>query len=475
MKPFRLLLVRLGRRTFSFPFATPPMGVISLAAYAREKFPKAEISVIDGRVNNLSVDEVLERARAFGADVVGLSSLTSFAHLLAPITEGIREATPGALVVIGGPHASAFRDEALTSSWADAAVVGEGEIALERIIEARLGGEGLDTIPGLIWRDASGEVTTNPGVLPAIEDLDALPFPAYDLLNMEDYWRVPPMSALPVRRYVSFFTSRGCPYRCIYCHCIFGNRFRAQSAERMADEVAYFTKKYHVREIEFLDDMINLDAQRLLDFCDLVHRRGMKLRINLPNSLRVDILTEDVIDALVDTGLYHASFALETGSPRMQKLIRKHLDIPKFLRNLEYSTRKGIFANGFTMLGFPTETEEELLTTIDTACNAPFHTATFFTVVPYPATELYELARQTHPERLEQLTYINTDYHNIRINFSEVPDDVFFAHQRNAWRRFFLRPGRLFRLVRDYPGRRYLPYYFPKFFIRQMKGLLHTA
>ena len=75
MKPFRLLLVSLGRRTFSFPFARPPMGVISLAAYAREKFPKAEIGVIDGRVNNLSVDEVLERARAFGADVVGAGVL----------------------------------------------------------------------------------------------------------------------------------------------------------------------------------------------------------------------------------------------------------------------------------------------------------------------------------------------------------------------------------------------------------------
>ncbi|HEO72005.1 MAG TPA: B12-binding domain-containing radical SAM protein, partial [Candidatus Hydrogenedentes bacterium] len=455
MKRFRIFLASLGRRTFSFPFLTPPMGILMLAAHIRKQFPGAVIKLYDQRALNASVDDVVLAANDFEPDVVGFSSMTSFGHILRPLTAALREVRPKALIAIGGPHASAFQAQALEECGADIAVVGEGELTFERVLEAYLSGGGFDAIPGLAWRDPSGDVRQNPGQMPLIMDMDSLPFPAYDLLNMQPYWTLPPMSALPVRRYVSFFTSRGCPYHCIYCHNVFGKRFRPQSAQRMAEEVEHFVRLFNVREIEFLDDMVNCDAQRILDFCDLAAKKDLKLRINLPNSLRTDILTEEVIDALVDTGLYHSSFALESGSPRIQNLMRKNLNIPKFLENVELATRKGVFANGFTMLGFPTETEEEIKSTIDVACNSTFHTATFFTVIPYPHTALYELAKQTHPDRLELISYTDSDYHNIKVNFSEVPDDVFFAHQRWAWRRFFLQPRRLIRIIRDYPQRQY--------------------
>ncbi|MCX5758507.1 MAG: radical SAM protein [Candidatus Hydrogenedentes bacterium] len=470
MKRFKLLLVSLGHRTISFPFTTPPMGVLSLAAYIRQQFPGAEIRVVDQRVLNCSVDELLRHVVEFEPDVTGFSCLTSFAYLLGPLTRKVRESLPETLQVIGGPHASAFRASALEGNAADVAVVGEGELALEKLILSYLDGALFENVPGLVWRDTSGQIVENPPGEPIV-DLDSLPFPAYDLINMDLYWKLAPMAALPARRYVSFFTSRGCPYHCIYCHNIFGKHFRGQSAERMAAEVEYFTRKYNVREIEFLDDMFNFSGQRLLDFCGLIGKRGVKLRINLPNSIRTDILTEEHIDALVDTGLYHASFALETASPRLQKLIKKNLNIPKFLENVERATRKGVFANGFTMLGFPTETEEELKLTIDTACESSFHTATFFTVIPYPQTALYELARQTYPEQLAEICYDASDYHGIRTNFSEVPDEVFLAYQRYAWRHFFLNPKRMWRIVRDFPDRRYLPHYLPVYLRRQMKGV----
>ncbi len=475
MKRTRLLLISLGQRTFSHPFCTPPMGVLYLAAYVRARCKRVDVEIIDQRVLNLPVEDVLQRIKSAAPDIVGYSTLTSFAHMLAPLTESVRALAPRTLQIVGGPHASAFQAATLDSCSADAVVVGEGERTLEQVIQAHESGSGFAGIPGLIWRDERGETVVNPGAAPQVEVLDDLPMPAYDLIDLPLYWKVPPMGPLPIRKYLSFFTSRGCPYQCIYCHSIFGRRFRQHSAERVVEEIACLTKKYGVREIEFLDDMFNCNAQRVLDICNLAIEQNLKLRINLPNSIRTDILTEEVMDAMIAAGLYHASFALETGSPRIQKLIKKNLDIPRFLRNVEYAVRKGVFAHGFNMMGFPTETEEEVRATIDTACGSAFHTAAFFTVTPYPATELYRLTMETHPERLEGLNYENKDYSLIRLNLSEVSDDVFYNLQRLAWRRFFLNPRRILRIARDYPQRSYLLYYLPKLLPRQLKGIMPSG
>jgi len=471
MKHFRLMLANLGRRSISIPNCTPPLGLLSLAAYVRDRFPGAEIRVVDQRINDYSVDQVLHHVREFSPDIVGVSSLTTFAHMMKPLASGVREMLPNTLIVAGGPHASAFGRATLEQFGVDAAVVGEGELALEAIINARLDGDGLGGIPGLIWRDTSGEIVENPGQMPYIEDLDALPFLAYDLVDVKAYWRVPPAAIIPPRKYVSFFSSRGCPNRCMYCHNLFGKRFRSQSAERLAAEVGHFTKKYGVREIELLDDMFNKDPQRVIDFCDLAVKRNMNLRISFPNSFRTDILTEDVMDAMVGAGLFHAAVSLESGSPRIQKVIRKHLNIPRFLDNVGYLVKKGVYTHGYTMLGFPTETEEEMEMTVDTACASPFHAASFFTVLPFPGSEIHALAMQTHPERMAAIRYTDVDFHHNTANLSEVPDEVFYARVRQAWRRFYLRPRRIYRLLRDFPERRYLPLYLPTFVIRQFRGL----
>ena len=370
------------------------MGILCLAAYLRSRLD-LDLLLMDQRVENASVESVVRRAADFGADVVGLSVMTPFASMLGPLTQGLRAALPEAFIVVGGPHVSAFEEGALAGNVADAAVAGEGECALEQVIRAHQEGADLTSIPGLLWRNGGGAITRNPGSTPFIEDLDALPFPAYDLLDVSKYWALPPMAQLPPHKYLSLFSSRGCPCRCIYCHRVFGKRFRAHSPERLVAEIEHYTKVFGVTDIEFLDDIFNFDPKRVLDICDLIAKRNLKLRINFPNAIRTDVLTEEVIDALVGAGLYHSAFALESGSPRMQQFMGKHLDIDKFLRGVRWATDRGVFAHGFTMLGFPTETEEDMQATLDVACNSRLHTATFFTVIPFPNTELYAYVAKT--------------------------------------------------------------------------------
>jgi anaerobic magnesium-protoporphyrin IX monomethyl ester cyclase len=447
------------------------MGILALAAYLRTKFD-LEIKLINQKVENYTTLELAEQAILFKPDIVGFGVMTTAAHQLPELTRLVREARPNALMMLGGPHISAFEEKVLEQVDADVAVMGEGELAFEEVLKAHFDGGDFSKIPGLIWRANDGSILRNPGQMPLIEDLDTLPMPAYDLIDLSAYWRLQSMPPVARRRYISLVSSRGCPYQCMWCHKIFGKRFRGHSADRIADEIGYFTKKYAIDDVEFLDDIFNMDRRRVIDLSQEVRKRNIKLRLALPNAVRTDILTQDVVDALVDMNLYWCSFALETGSPRLQEFTGKRLNIPKFLSGVEMAVKKRIFANGFAMLGFPTETEEEMHLTIDTMANSRLHTASFFTVTPFPNTRLYQMVKERFPERLEKIKYGDTNFAMARVNLSDVPDDVLFGCQRKANRQFFLNPGRIYRIIRDYPQPFMLPYYLPIFFERATKGFL---
>ena len=198
-----------------------------------------------------------------------------------------------------------------------------------------------------------------------VEDLDSLPFPAYDLIDVRSYWRRQSMPPIPRRKYLSLFSSRGCPYRCSWCHRIFGRRFRANSAERIVDEIEQYVRTYGVDDIEFLDDIFNQDRKRLARFCGLVAQRNIRIKIAFPNAIRPDILTEGDVEALRGAGTYYSAFALESGSPRIQEHTGKRLNMRRFRRGVEMAGKSGIFARGRVPRGFTTRTGEQADQTVD--------------------------------------------------------------------------------------------------------------
>lgn len=227
-----------------------------------------------------------------------------------------------------------------------------------------------------------------------------------------------------------------------------------------------------MNDIEFLDDIFNHDHERAMEICEMLLRKNLKVKLAFPNGLRTDALSEELIEAMTDAGFYYASFALESGSERIQKRMGKNLDIPSFLRNVELATKRGVFGNGFAMLGFPTETEAEMRETIDVMCTSKMHTAQFFTVTPFPGTALYEEVLRTMPDKLQGLDFADSTYGLIRLNLSAVSDDVLFRCQREANRRFYLNPSRVFRLFRDHPAPQYFPLYLPMFIEKLTRGIV---
>ncbi len=450
------------------------MGLLYLGAWARERFD-TDVRIVDQRLENCSTGELATQAAEFDADIIGLSCATPSAFLLPDVTKKMRQALPNALITIGGPHASAYREQAFDDIEADVAVSGEGELTFERVIQAFSDGgreEGAyGDIPGLIWREPGGEIVVNPGTLPFIEDMDTLPMPAYDLIEMERYWPMASFVLVPRRRYISLMTSRGCPFQCNFCHKVFGKRFRGHSPERVVDEIEYFTKKYGIDDVEFMDDVFNYDYDRAIEICELIQKRNLRIRLALPNGVRTDSLSEEVIEVLADTGLYFCSVALESGSPRIQKLMGKNLNIPSFIENVALAAKHGIFMNGFAMLGFPTETEDEIKQTIDIMCNSKLHTAQFHAVTPFPGSPLFDEILENQPEVIEGIDFKNSTVFTISVNLSDVPDDVLFGHRSRAYRRFYMNPIRALRVLRDHPRPLSVAYYVPMFLERSTQGL----
>ncbi len=468
MRPLKIFFAGLGFRK-SVLGTTPPLGLMYIAAYIRQKF-NVEIRIINQKVNNTPDDEIVKQAKEFRADIVGLSMLTTNAYSLPYITKNLKASLPDALIVIGGPHVSAFKEKSLEGNLADVAVPYEGELTFESLLNAYSGNGDISGVTGIFRRTKDG-IVANPGITPFVEDIDTLPFPAYDLIDLHAYWKINAMTALTHKKYVSFFSSRGCPFKCIYCHRIFGDKLRIHSAQRIFEEMKFYMKKYGVNSFEIIDDIFNHDKKRVFEICELIGKLENKVGLSFPNGLRVDELSDNIIDALTDAGMYYCSCPLESGSPRIQKVIGKNLNIRRYLENVEYTASKKIFTYGFVMMGFPTETESDLKQTLDVACQSKLHAASFYTLTPFPNTKVYDIAMKNNPEKLKNINYDDNEYSHMKHNFSDVPDEMLFYYQRKANRDFHMNPSRIFRILRDFPQRRRIPTYIPEFFKRASKGV----
>jgi radical SAM superfamily enzyme YgiQ (UPF0313 family) len=351
----------------------------------------------------------------------------------------------------------------LLASVARAFTDGEADWGFPLACQRRFRGDGtLDDIVGLTWRAAPGEPYINNAHLLAsgdrtpagvVEDLDALPMPAWDLVDFDKYAKVRNfMSLLKGKRYAPIFTSRGCPYLCTYCHDIFGKKFRWRSPENVAAEVALL-RGLGVDELQIVDDIFNMNPRRMKAVCRAIE--PYRMHITCPNGLRFDILDEEGCEALVRAGTYGACVAIETITPRLQELIKKRLKVDRAQQAIGWMADRGVLVRGFFMLGFPTETLEEIEATVKYAVDSDLTQAYFFNVVPQPGTPLYDLAMQENAAALQSQTLqeynANTTWYAAAHGV-----DMRKVIKRAYFRFFVLSPRRWPRLVRMMPWRSFL-------------------
>jgi len=307
-------------------------------------------------------------------------------------------------------------------------------------------------VPGLAFR-SNGSTQLTPS-RPFIEDLDTISLPAYDLLDMDLYSKNITASPIGRRRNMTIMTTRGCPYQCIYCHNLFGKRFRAKSVDKVLEELVLLVDRYQIKHFEICDDIFNLDRDRMLEICSRIIKEKLDIRLSFPTGLRGDRMDKEMIVALRKAGTVMISYAVESASTRIQKLIKKNLDLEKVNETIKETTRQGIFTHAFFMMGFPTETEAEMNKTINFALRTKLHTASFFIVTPFKATELWEYVPKDQQEKVTEKWF---SFHGGYVNISDVTTECLMTKRQQAYRKFYFNPVRVARIAYRHPGKRFLP------------------
>jgi len=427
---------------------SPPLGLLYLSAIAKRQFPGIETRLLDMRVVKDGAARYDRLLRDWKPDIIGISTLNGDIEFVAALAGHARRVLPGVHICCGGPYATHAPGDFERIHAVDSLVLGEGENAFCHLVEQVANGR-AEPHPGFAPRRGGGFML--PEENDVIDDLDALPFPDWDLLDFDLYARLPQMNSfLAGQRYMILFSSRACPYHCTYCHSIFGKKFRMRSPENVVREMELLRSSYGVDEFQIVDDIFNFDRERVLKICRLIGERGLDIKLSFPNGLRGDRLDEEVILALKRAGAYSITIAFETASPRLQKLLRKNIDLEHAAEAARISVRNGLITRGFFMLGFPTETRTEIQSTVRLAFSLPLHVASFFLVVPFKGTPLYDLAVQdVGPEKMALLK--DQDYQAPSTYYMLSTGYNVRRLQRLCYLRLWMNPVRMMRLFKLMP------------------------
>ncbi|MEO0649272.1 MAG: radical SAM protein [Planctomycetota bacterium] len=428
-----------------------PLGIMMIASAARER-GHGDVHILDMKVEDWTPERCVEEIERIRPKVVGLSAMTYEAGCMHEVAKLVKQRLPECVVVCGGPHPSVAADDVMQDEAVDIVVRGEGEWTFAEVLdgveEGRVEWSGCE---GIHWRNAAGEVVVEPDRSPPA-DLDAMPFPAWDLVPHEKYHKVPRGGVIYAHKeFATMFSSRACPWRCTYCHNSYGKTFRERSAENVLAEMRLLVEEYGVREFVFMDDIFNFRPERAKTIARGIIDAGWKIKLTFPNGFRGDILDEELVVLLKQAGMYRCMIAVESAVPRIQKVMKKNLKIDKVRKIVEFTAKQGVMTHGAFMLGFPTETEEEMRETIEWAASSSFHTAAFFRVIPFKGTELFNQIQ--HAGFDLPTDWSKYEPYQSEINLSEVQEDEIYKLRKTAYRRFYWNPKRLFRIFRLIPNK----------------------
>jgi len=440
---------------------TPPLGLLYLAAQLEKD--GVGVQVVDCGMEGLSVDASLGRVAEIGPRIIGLGACTPDIQTVEDFAAILKAARPESAIVLGGPHPTLDPKGVLDQKAVDFVVRGEAEFSFSEFCRAYLGGERHTfKIDGLSYK-ADGEQVHNPDRA-MLSNLDDAPMPARHLLPMSlyrNYGRV--YKRRPVQVMI---TSRGCPFRCIFCaHEIFGHRYRFNSAERMIEEVKILVKDYGAREILFREDNFTASKERVYQFCDLLHQE--KLDLSWMALSHANSIDPEVARAMREAGCWHLGMGVESGSPEIQRVLKKNLDLDRALAAFDTVQKAGIRTLAFFMIGNYRDTAETIRETIAFSRRLNTDFAIFTITTPFPQTELFEKAVQEglitnfDPSAVCNNPAIFKQKHPILRTPTLSPQEL-EKFQRRAILKFYLRPRQLWRILSNKALARALLHVQPK-------------
>jgi anaerobic magnesium-protoporphyrin IX monomethyl ester cyclase len=339
-----------------------PIGLMYIASAVQKVFPDITVKIIHTFTSPNPLQDIEATVIEFSPDLIGLRALSIAQNHFKQIAAMIKRLAPAIPLLGGGPHTSSSFDDIISAGIVDCAVIGEGEQTFIEIVDWMNKYGNLPThIKGTAVADNGGVHLNEPR--PPIEDLDAMPFPAYELIKLSDYAGVSNLAFQDTSQCAFICGSRGCSFHCVYCHQFFGKRVRRRSAESIIAEMKQHKEKRGIKNYVFVDDLFNVPIEKGKELLSHIIKNMPDVRINFPNGMRADQIDDELIDLLEEVGTVHMALAVESGSPRVQKLIGKNLNLDKAWKWIDKASRKFIVC-GLFMIGFPSETLEEAMETI---------------------------------------------------------------------------------------------------------------
>lgn len=462
--------MKLGLIGLSKGDTTPNLGLAYIAAYLRKNV-KMDIFISDN-------EDTLKRLRSEKPDLVAISSVSHEFGNAKKLASEIKEEF-GVPVILGGHHISSIPGS--LPGCVDVGVIGEGEETMLELIKlyksrGSFPASGLKKIDGLVYHNRGGVAMTKPRKL--IEPLDNIPFPARDLVPMEEYFLKPSMYVTGrVGRWTSMITSRGCPYRCVFCSSShFWKRIRFHSSGYVLKEIKLLVDKYNVQAIRLYDDLFTADKERLRKIVKGIKDAGIDKKVEFTCNCRANLMDEETCRLLKEMNVVFIFFGFESGSEKVLKFLKKGtVTVADNRRAADLCKKFDIKIGSGFMIGNPGETREDLMKTYEFIREVPLDFVGVSITTPIPGTELWEIAKKdgivtddmdweklgTRPTKnLEENIYMNKeierrDFVKIYGQFRKLADRKNMVYSKINFRKL-LSPREMKRVIREDKIRKYL-------------------
>ncbi len=359
----------------------PPLGILYLSAYLKRG--GFDVEVFDATFQDFEdFEQTLERVRP---RIVGLYANIITRDNVLRLTR-IAKDSGVEFVIVGGPDAAEWCD---TYFRAGVDIVGtnEGERTLEQLIPwlQDKGLESLEQVPGIIFAKDGSSCRTPPR--PVIADLDSLPWPDRDVLEMDDYFKV--WKSRHGESSVSLITARGCPYHCSWCSAeIFGHSHRQRSPSNVVDEMLMLKERYKPDIMWISDDVLNINRKWSREFFEEVRRRDAAHPFECLS--RADLVDREILQGLADSGCFRIWYGAESGSQKVLDSMQKGTRVEQVREASRITQELGMQSGFFILLGYPEETTADIQMTIDFLRETRPDVVGISVAFPIKGTEFYE-------------------------------------------------------------------------------------
>ena len=356
----------------------PPLALMSIAQFLRDR-SHHEVTILDAQLDDLAYEVVDAKIREWKPDVVGVTAFTvQLVDVLKTVSTA--KAAGAKYVVVGGPHVSDFPKECVGLPGVDAVVKGEGQKPMLDLCDAWEKGETPKGIPGVM---AHPDDPVPEQDVYYSNNLDDYPIIDRTMVDYRRYYDVMGKGGI----FTTLISSRGCPYRCTFCNTP-RHRYRVMSPARVCEEIKACLD-LGIEEFYFVDDTFNITNQRVIDLCDAILERGLKLRWTV--RFRVKGMNRELLEKMKAAGCHRIQFGVEQGTEEGLLRLKKDVTVREIESAFKLCREIGINTVAYFMIGTPVErSREDVMDTIAYSIKLDPDFVMFNVLTPFPGTTLYD-------------------------------------------------------------------------------------